>query len=111
MLKFEENDKYKRQYLKYYLENLTEEQLEKINENHSGNLLKRVLQIEIPDYDKDQVVRKVVNEWEKLQQEIEDLEDEIEKTDKAIDQMVYDLYGLNDENVRDIRKNKLKGEF
>ncbi|MCF8012537.1 MAG: IS1380 family transposase [Clostridiales bacterium] len=36
-----------------YLENLTEEQLEEINEKHSGNLLKKVLQIEIPDYDKD----------------------------------------------------------
>ena len=61
LLKFEENDEYKRQFLKYYLENLTENQLEEINDNYSGNLLKKVLQIKIPDYNKKQVVRKVVN--------------------------------------------------
>jgi hypothetical protein len=109
LVKFEEDDEYKRQYIKYYLENLTEEQLDEINENHSGNLLKKILQIEIPDYDKDQVVRKVVNEWESLQQEIEDLADEIEKTDKEIDQMVYDLYGLTDDEIEIVEGGKIHG--
>ncbi|MCF8002579.1 MAG: Eco57I restriction-modification methylase domain-containing protein [Halanaerobiales bacterium] len=105
LLKFQENDKYKRQYLKYYLENLTEEQLDEINENHSGNLLKRVLQIEIPDYDKDQVVRKVVKEWESLQQEIKDLAEEIEKTDNEIDQMVYKLYDLTEKEIEIVEES------
>lgn len=82
-----------------YLENLTEEQLEEINEKHSGNLLKKVLQIEIPDYDKDQVVRKVVKEWDNLQKEISNLENEIVKTDNEIDRMVYDLYGLTNDEI------------
>ncbi|SDL33595.1 TaqI-like C-terminal specificity domain-containing protein [Halarsenatibacter silvermanii] len=104
LLKFEEDNKNKRHYLKYFLENLTEEKLEEINETHSGNLLKRVLQIEIPDYDKDHVVRKVVNEWESLQKEIEELEKEIEKTDDEIDQMVYDLYELTDKEIKVIEQ-------
>ncbi len=105
LLKFEENDEYRRQYIKYYLEDLTEEQLQEINNNYSGNLIKKVLQIEIPDYDKDQVVRKVVNEWEELQQETKDLEQKIEKTDNEIDQKVYELYDLTDEEIKTIEKS------
>ena len=57
------------------------------------------MQIEIPDYDKDHVVRKVVKEWDKLQKEISNLESEIEKTDNEIDQMLYDLYDSSDEEI------------
>jgi hypothetical protein len=98
IIKFNVNDYYKRQYLKLYLENLTEEQLAKINQ-HSGNILDKVLQITIHDYDKPEVVRKVVNEWNQLQAEIEELEKNIEATDKEIDQMVYELYGLSKEDI------------
>src|SRR6056297_353100 len=107
LLKYEENNEYKRRYIKYYLENLTEDQLEK-TDSFSGNLLEKVLQIEIPDYNKDQVVRKVVNEWENLQQEIKGLENEIEKTDNEIDQMVYDLYNLTEEEINIIENNMNK---
>ncbi len=103
LMKFEVEDEYKRQYLKLYLENLTEDQLEVIN-NYEGGLVKKVLQIEIPDYNKDNVVKKVVNEWDKLQNEIMELKEEIEKTDKEIDQMVYDLYELTDEEIKIVEK-------
>lgn len=99
LLKFESNDHYQRQYLKLYLENLTEEQLAEINQ-YSGNILDKVLQIGIPDYDKPEVVRKVVSEWNQLQAEITDLEKKIEATDKEIDQMVYDLYGLTEDEIK-----------
>ncbi|GAB6136869.1 Eco57I restriction-modification methylase domain-containing protein [Halanaerobaculum tunisiense] len=104
LMKFEVKNKYKRQYIKYYLENLTEEQLEEFNE-FSGGLVKRILQIQLPDYDKYQVVRKVVNEWNQLQKEIEDLENKIEKTDQEIDQMVYDLYNLTDEEIKIVEES------
>jgi len=105
LLKFEEDNKYKRRFLKYYLEYLTEEQLEEIDDKYEGNLLDKVLQIDIPDYNKEHVVKKVVNEWENLQQEIEDLEDEIEKTDNEIDQMVYELYDLTDEDIKIVEES------
>jgi len=105
LLKFEESNKYKRKYLKYYLENLTEEKLEEINDKYEGNLLEKVLQIGIPDYNKDLVVRKVVREWEDLQEKIKDLEKEIEKTDNEIDQMVYELYDLNDEEIKIVEES------
>ncbi|WP_041595842.1 hypothetical protein [Halanaerobium hydrogeniformans] len=100
VLKFEEDNRYKRQYLKYYLENLTDEQLAEIDEKYSGNILKKTLQIEIPDYDKEHVVKKVVKEWKDLQQEIKDLENEIDKIDRGIDRMVYKLYDLTDEEIQ-----------
>jgi hypothetical protein len=96
LLKFEVKDHFQRQYLKLYLENLTEEQLAEINQ-YSGNILDKVLRIGIPDYDKSEVIRKVVNEWNQLQAEIKVLEKKIEATDKEVDQMVYELYGLTEE--------------
>ena len=69
----------------------------------------KVLQIEIPDYDKDQVVRKVVKEWKDLQQEIENLEDKIEETDSEIDQMVYELYDLDDDEIEIVEGGKIHG--
>jgi hypothetical protein len=108
LLKFEENNNFKRQYIKLYLENLTDKQLEKID-GYSGNILEKVLQIEIPDYDKDQVVRKVLKEWGSLQKEISNLEEEIEKTDREIDQMVYDLYDLTDEEIKIVKGGKIHG--
>ena len=92
-----------RQYLKLYIENLTEEQLAEINQ-YSGNILDKVLQITIPDYDKPEVVRKVVNEWNQLQSEIKDLENKIEATDREIDQMVYELYGLTEDEIQVIEE-------
>ncbi len=100
VLKFEENDRYKRQYLKYYLENLTDEQLDEIDDKYKGNILKKTLQIEIPDYNKVHVVKKVVKEWDSLQQEINNLENEIERIDNEIDQMVYKLYNLTEEEIK-----------
>ncbi|MCK8824675.1 Eco57I restriction-modification methylase domain-containing protein [Fuchsiella alkaliacetigena] len=104
LFKFQVNDKYKRRYIKYYLENLTNEQLEEINE-FSGSLPKRVKQIEIPDFDKYNVVRKVVNEWQGLQQEIAGLESKIEKADQEIDQLVYDLYNLTEEEIKVVEES------
>lgn len=91
-------DDYRRQYIKLILENLTEEELEEIN-RFRGNILDRVLQIEIPHYDEDQVVHRVVNEWEDQKREISDLQREIEKMEVQIDRMVYKLYGLCGEEI------------
>ena len=99
VVKFEARDHYQRQYLKLYLENLTEEQLAEINQ-YSGNILDKVLQITVPDYNKPEVVRKVVNEWNQQQAEIKELEKKIEATDKEIDQMVYELYGLTEDEIK-----------
>jgi hypothetical protein len=104
LFKFQVDDDYQRRYIQLYLENLTEEQLEKID-NYSGKLPEKILQIEIPDYNKHNVVRKVVNEWQLLQDEIESLESKIEQTDREIDEMVYELYGLTDEEIEIVEES------
>ncbi|SJZ67863.1 Eco57I restriction-modification methylase domain-containing protein [Selenihalanaerobacter shriftii] len=104
LMKFEVKDKYKRQYIKYYLEKFTEKQLEEAD-NFSGGLVKKVLQVELPDYNKYQVVRKVVNEWNQLQREIDELRDKIEETDRKIDEMVYELYGLTEEEIEIVEES------
>ncbi len=103
LLKIEVNDFYARQYIKLNIENLTDEQRAEINQ-YSGNILDKVLQITIPDYDKPEVVRKVVNEWNQLQNEIKELESKIEATDEEIDQMVYELYGLTEDEIKIVEK-------
>ncbi|KXS47809.1 MAG: Eco57I restriction endonuclease, partial [Halanaerobium sp. T82-1] len=105
VLKFEENNKNKRKYIKYYLENLTDEQLDEIDNKYSGNILNKTLQIEIPDYNKEHVVEKVVKEWENLQQEIIGLENDIKRIDNEIDQMVYKLYNLTEKEVKVVENN------
>jgi len=104
LFKFQVDDRYQRRYIKLYLENMNEEQLEGIN-NNSGNLPEKVLQIEIPDYNKPNVVRKIVDEWQSLQDEIKSLENKIEQTDREIDEMVYELYGLTDEEIKIVEKS------
>ena len=104
LVKFEIKDHYKRQYLKLFLENLTEEQLVEINQ-YEGNILDKVMQIKIPDYDKPHVIKRVVDEWNQLQKEKAELEEKIERTDKEIDQMVYELYGLTDEEIKILEEN------
>jgi hypothetical protein len=104
LMKFELKDRYKRQYIKYYLENLTDEQLAEFNE-FSGGLVKKVLQIQLPDYDKYNVVPKVVNQWNQLQKEINKLENQIEETDREIDQMVYELYNLTAEEIKIVEES------
>ena len=43
-------------------------------------------------------------EWEEIfiekKEEVEKVKNEIEITDKEIDRMVYELYGLNEEEIR-----------
>ncbi|MBM7623063.1 Eco57I restriction-modification methylase domain-containing protein [Sporohalobacter salinus] len=104
LMEFEVDNKYQRQYIKYYLENFTNQQLKEVNE-FSGGLVKRVLQIEIPDYHKNNIVLKTTNEWNNLQQEIVDLEREIETTDREIDQMIYDLYCLTEDEIQIIEES------
>jgi len=104
LFKFQADDRYQRQYIKLYLENLTEEQLDEIN-NYSGKLPEKILQIEIPDYNKPNVVHKVVNEWQSLQDEIQSLQSKIEQTDREIDQMVYELYGLTDDEIEIVEES------
>jgi len=104
LMKFEVKDHYKRQYLKLFLENLTEEQLAEVNQ-YEGNILNKVIQIKIPDYDKPHVIKRVVDEWNQLQKEKAELEEKIGRTDKEIDQMVYELYGLTDEEIIIVEEN------
>ena len=48
-------------------------------------------------------------EWEEIflenKEEAEKIKNEIEMTDKEIDKMVYELYGLNEEEIEIIEKS------
>jgi len=104
LVKLEVKDDIRRMYLKIYFESFTKCQVNEINQIE-GNVLDKLLQVEVPDYDKLEVINKVVDEWNNLQQLIQELEDEIEKTDKEIDNMVYELYELTDEEIQTVEEN------
>ncbi len=55
--------------------------------------------------DKPDVIKRVVDEWNQLQKEKAELEEKIERTDKEIDQMVYELYGLTKDEIKIVEGN------
>lgn len=107
LMKFDEKDPFRIHYLKLFFENLTEEKIEEIN-NGNGNIFEKVLALEIPDFEKPLVIRKVVTEWNKIQEKHTKLKTKIAKTDNKIDQMVYELYGLNEDEIK-IVEESVKG--
>lgn len=70
----------------------------------TGNLLYKILNIEIPCFDKDpdrnkQIIDKIMKEYLKAVEEKGQLESEIRETDDQIDIKVYELYGLTQEEI------------
>ncbi|KXS50187.1 MAG: Eco57I restriction endonuclease [Halanaerobium sp. T82-1] len=104
VIKFEESDRYKRKFVKYYLENLSDEKIIKIDENFEGNILNKTLEVKIPDYNKTHVVKKIVREWENLQKQKKELKEITSKLDKEIDQIIYEIYHLTNEEIEIIEE-------
>jgi len=93
ILKYSEGDELKRKYTKLYLENIDPE---KLNEN-GGMIRDRFLNLKIPDYGNSEAIKKIVEEAITRRKQIEE---EIRKTDNKIDQLVYELYGLTNEEIK-----------
>jgi len=71
----------------------------------TGNLLLKILRIPIPCFNRDQkknelIIIKMMGEYLKAVREKERLEKEIQETDKMINQKVYKLYGLTEEEIK-----------
>lgn len=103
LAKFEVKDIHRRQYLKQYLENLPQQEMAKLNSS-TGNILQKALDIQIPDYNQHNVVRRVMSEWEQLQGKIMKIKETIEGVDREIDHLVYRLYGLTGEEIMVVEK-------
>jgi len=78
----------------------------------TGNLLSIILNTPIPCFDKNpeknnQTIEKIMKQYLKALEEKEQLEKEIQQTDKTIDTKVYELYGLTPEEIT-IVENSLK---
>ncbi|MFW6016788.1 MAG: Eco57I restriction-modification methylase domain-containing protein, partial [bacterium] len=105
LVKFEVDNYNKRQYIKVYLENLSEDKLEDINNRYSGNILEKLIQIKIPDYTVDHVVEKVINEWEKINNEINLLYKEVEQIDRKLNKIIYQLYELTEDEIKIVKNS------
>ncbi len=103
LLKFVVKEKYQREYLKLFFDNLNDRQYADMNQQ-KGNILDKTLKIVIPDYNSTEVIIKIVNEWSKHQTTIKELEQIIEYTDNAIDKMVFQLYQLTDDEIKIINE-------
>ena len=103
LIKFEVQDEAKQQYIKYYFENLSDEKLEEVN-RFSGSLIQKTLQIEIPNYNQDEIVKRIVIDWNETQEKIKELEFSIKKIEQQIDRMVYNIYELTTEEIDVVSK-------
>ncbi|MCK4491524.1 MAG: hypothetical protein KAU03_02795, partial [Candidatus Altiarchaeales archaeon] len=98
ILKYSEKDELRQQYTKLYLENIDPEKL-----NEKGGMIRdRLLNHEIPDYRNSEVIKKIVNEAITRRSRIEE---EIKETDNKIDQIVYGLYSLTDEEIKTVEES------
>ena len=50
-----------------------------INQVYNGNILEKLLQIEIPDVEKPDVIKKIMKEWNKHQSNLSRIENKIKK--------------------------------
>jgi len=103
LIKFEVQDEAKQQYIKYYFENLSDEKLEEVN-RFSGGLIQKILQIEISNYNQDEIVKRIVSDWNETQEKIKELEFSIEKIEQQIERMVYNIYELTTEEIDVVSK-------
>ncbi|MDI6639701.1 MAG: hypothetical protein QMD78_02640 [Methanocellales archaeon] len=76
-----------------------------------GNLLDRILNIDnIPIFDNksdvknQQIIDEIMDSFLPALERKKELEREIEETDRTIDEMVYELYGLNEEEIKIIEE-------
>lgn len=76
----------------------------------TGNLLLKILRIPVPCFDKDPkknglIITKMMQEYLKVVREKERLEKEIQETDDLINRKVYELYGLNEGEIKIIEES------
>jgi len=74
----------------------------------TGNISSKVLEIPIPRFDKDETknreaIRKVMADYLKVMYEKEKLEKEIKEIDEKIDDAIFKLYDLTDEEINIIK--------
>ncbi|AGB40991.1 Eco57I restriction endonuclease [Halobacteroides halobius DSM 5150] len=105
VLEFEAKTIYLANYIKYHLENLLIADLEKINTTLEGGLVDKVKQIKLPQYTREQIER-LVKEWITLEQKIEELKNDLQSGQEKINRLVYNLYGLNEEEIKVINKKR-----
>lgn len=106
VLKFEEDNRYKRDYLKLYLENLTDKQINDYNNNFDGNILDKTLKVKIPDYNNEVVVKKIIKEWNKNVKVKNKNIETIKTLYKSINSLIYKEYNLNDNEIQIIEDNQ-----
>jgi uncharacterized protein YrzB (UPF0473 family) len=92
MLKLEVPSESHQAYLKYYLESISPIEGEE-------KLTDKVLNIRVRDFDKNNVITKVVNEFFTTKKEIKNLKQIIEKDKKDINNLVYKLYNLTNDEI------------
>jgi len=97
-------DENMRKFILYSLKNTTPGKLGK------GNILKQIQKLKIPNFVTNEIENtKIIQEFMTpfLEQvaKREQIEKEISKTDRTIDQMVYELYRLTDEEIAIVEKS------
>ena len=93
-----------------YLTNLTKEDVKELNEKYGElRVVEKLKQIEVPEVD-EETAEAAIQEWMMLQTEIEETKMLIERVDRGIDRLVYDLYGLTEEEVKTVEES-LRSEY
>jgi len=99
VIKFEEDNRYKRQFIKNYFENFSDEKLKEIENSCDGNITDKTFNIEVPNYNNGKSIRRIMTVWNDIQDEISELDEQIKQAEKELNQTVYEVYGLSDEEI------------
>ncbi|MGM0501938.1 MAG: Eco57I restriction-modification methylase domain-containing protein [Bacillota bacterium] len=99
---------YFKYYLKYYLENLTCQQLEEINQSASSDLVTRVQEIMIPGWREKNKVQNLVEQWQGIMRKRKKLRQEINNLQSEIDYLVYNLYQFTTDEIEFLTNKALE---
>jgi len=99
------------QFIETFLREMTSEEVDLLNEKHPEYTIKdKLKKLSFPDVSI-KTVDKILKEWEEHKIEILKTEDEIERIDRVIDRMVYNLYELTEEEIKIVEKSVWGNEF
>ena len=99
LFEFRLSDQQLRLYLKFYLENLTEDQIAVINQSDISSVVDRVLQIVISGYQDDDKILILLDKWQQIKERIINLKTEINDLEEEINYLVYKLYQFTEDEI------------
>ena len=104
LIEFAINNNELRKYIKFYLENMTHQQLEDINQTAESSIINRLVAIRLPGYYEQDKIQAIVDYWEQIKANQQQLQAKLQQLEQEIDELVYQLYDFSTAEIEFLTK-------